>query len=89
MEENILPDVYPYLYLRTSGAELFGNDYQPDLRVYVWERMICRMAMAKKTVYLLIKKIHRKLCGIRSEYLQKISRHQNCFIKQSDGFRGE
>jgi lysophospholipase L1-like esterase len=31
MEENILPDVYPYLYLRTSGAELFGNDYQPDL----------------------------------------------------------
>jgi hypothetical protein len=30
-EENILPDVYPYLYLRTSEPELFGNDYQPDL----------------------------------------------------------
>jgi aryl-phospho-beta-D-glucosidase BglC (GH1 family)/lysophospholipase L1-like esterase len=30
-EENILPDVYPYLYLRTSEPQPFGNDYQPDL----------------------------------------------------------
>jgi len=30
-EENILPDVYPNLYLRTSEKEKFGNEYQPDL----------------------------------------------------------
>ena len=30
-EEDILPDVYDYLYLRRSQPEQFGNDYQPDL----------------------------------------------------------
>ncbi|WP_379963056.1 cellulase family glycosylhydrolase [Epilithonimonas sp. UC225_85] len=30
-EESILPDVYPYLYLRKDKPEKFENDYQPDL----------------------------------------------------------
>ncbi|WP_292009527.1 cellulase family glycosylhydrolase [Chryseobacterium sp.] len=30
-EETILPDVYDYLYLRTSQPEKFGDEYQPDL----------------------------------------------------------
>ncbi|MGC4129103.1 MAG: cellulase family glycosylhydrolase [Bergeyella sp.] len=31
LEENILPDVYNSLFLRTSEAERFGSDYQPDI----------------------------------------------------------
>ncbi|RRQ47231.1 cellulase family glycosylhydrolase [Chryseobacterium sp. SC28] len=30
-EENTLPEVYPYLYLRKDNPEKFENDYQPDL----------------------------------------------------------
>lgn len=30
-EENILPDVYDHLYLRTSEPAKFGNDFQPDV----------------------------------------------------------
>lgn len=30
-EEDILPDVYDYLYLRRSASQPFGNEYQPDL----------------------------------------------------------
>nr|WP_314495896.1 cellulase family glycosylhydrolase [uncultured Chryseobacterium sp.] len=30
-EESILPEVYPYLYLRKDNPEKFENDYQPDL----------------------------------------------------------
>lgn len=30
-EENILPDVYDHLYLRTSETAKFNNDFQPDI----------------------------------------------------------